>query len=298
MRLTRRSLLGLIWGATCSSLGQPVSSPVPTGSRFELVLSRQLASWVQEIQVQGRCELVILPVFPDAAGLPRYAGPPGILRPELAKFFENLAFLREFEAMHAANVNVRLEAGGWLSAVVLNMRRYYEWAPYLDAVIAHELGHVWLHVLDYPAPVFTGQQDACVAVAAQDMVQHPLIRDEQRRREIPYWPYWEFKLATQLRFLESVEQPLEKTLPACRQVVLMSEWVDMRLGLNEDQWPALGQLEKQLRRHFPSLVPFVESLAELVGSQDLRQRPVYERTLKEVVARTYRAYEGFRRPGG
>lgn len=201
-------------------------------------------------------------------------------RSVLEAFLMNPAFVREFAAMHAANVN--LQAGDSVHAVLLNMRLYGQWAEFIDAVVAHELGHVWLISQGYSATQFRSEADSCVSVTAANAVQHPLIRREQQRRGIPYLPYWLSKLETQLAFLRRAPTPIGPRLSTCQQLVALAEWADARLELTSDLWAQWKEFEEQMQRHFPGAEDWIDDLVGLVRGRDLAEASVYRRTLAQV----------------
>lgn len=249
-------------------------------------LSPPLAQWKEEIEAVRGSKVVLARVFTDRARneilLPEDAGE----RPILRQYFLNPAFLAEFVHMHAANLN-HIGDGGLIHFILLNMARAEEWAGHEDAVLAHELGHVWLFVNDYPAPAFEGRDDSCVAIQAGDAVQHVLIREEIRRRGIDFLPFWRRNLHTQLETLLAHPPDAFTGLPLCRQVSLLTQWVDVRLGLSPETWEDYDRFSEAMARCFPRLAPAVDELAGLIGRADLRDPETYARVQRQVLVRMY-----------
>lgn len=275
-----RRALGLLWAALWLSAQDPAPSAT-------VLLSPPLAQWKEEIEAAGPGKVVLARVFTDGARnqilLPEDAGE----RPLLRQYFLNPAFVAEFVHMHAATVN-HLGPGGPVHFILLNMARSAEWDGHEDAVLAHELGHVWLFVNNYPAPAFEGREDSCVAIQAGDAVQHVLIREEIRRRGIDLLPFWTRNLKTQLETLEAHEPGDFAGLPLCRQVSLLTQWVDVRLGLSPESWKDYERFSQAMTRCFPWLAAAAGELAELLARADLRDPELYARVQLQVLARMRR----------
>lgn len=108
-----------------------------------------------------------------------------VLRPTLT----NPSFLANFDRTQA--LTLRYEAGERKRALVfLNMTMIPPEKDALPALIAHELGHIWLASIGFqPLPYVPGP-NGCLAIHASDMVQHTLMRREMDRRGIDWRTYF------------------------------------------------------------------------------------------------------------
>lgn len=264
-----------------------VLSAQETPPSAAVALSPALAEWKEQIEAVRHSKVVLARVYTDRARneilLPADAGE----RPILRQYFLNPAFVAEFVHMHAATVN-HIGPGGPIHFIVLNMARAEEWAGHEDAVLAHELGHVWLFVNNYPAPAFEGRQDSCIAIQAGDAVQHVLIREEMRRRGIDFLPFWKRNLATQLETLLAHEASDFAGLPLCRQVSLLTQWVDVRLGLPPEAWDDYERFSQAMARCFPWLAPAAEEVVRRISEADLHDLDSYARVQRQVLEVMYR----------
>lgn len=272
------------FGLLLAALLLRAQEPAPSAA---VRLSPDLAKWKEEIEAVRQSKVVLARVFTDRARNELILPADAAERPILRQYFLNPAFVAEFVHMHAATLN-HIGAGGLIHFIVLNMARAEEWAGYEDAVLAHELGHVWLFVNNYPAPAFEGRENSCIAIQAGDAVQHVLIREEIRRRGIEFLPFWKRNLATQLETLLAHSPADFAGLPLCRQVSLLTQWVDVRLGLSPQTWADYDRFSEAMTRSFPMLAPAVGEVVELLSGADLHDRDAYARVQREVLARMYR----------
>src|SRR3954447_3088272 len=140
---------------------------------FASVLSPPLAKWKGEIEATGKTTVVIARVFTDPVRNELMLADDVEFRPLLSRLLANRSFVSQFVQTHAMNVNANTGVRP-VSVVFLNMARAADWEGQEDAVIAHELGHIWLHTQGYQAPHVAGRL-SCEAVHAGDIVQHVLI---------------------------------------------------------------------------------------------------------------------------
>lgn len=272
------------FGLLLAALLLRAQDPAPSAA---VSLSPALAKWKEEIVAVRHSKVVLARVFTDRARNELILPADAAERPILRQYFLNPAFVAEFVHMHAATLN-HIGAGGPMHFIVLNMARAEEWAGYEDAVLAHELGHVWLFVHNYPAPAFEGRENSCIAIQAGDAVQHVLIREEMRRRGIEFLPFWKRNLATQLETLLAHRPADFAGLPLCRLASLLTQWVDVRLGLSPQTWADYDRFSEVMTRSFPVLAPAVAEVVELLSGADLHDRDAYARVQREVLARMYR----------
>jgi hypothetical protein len=263
------------------------------GSSAVVSLSAPLAQWKREIEAVRHSKVVLARIFTDQAGneiiLPQDAEE----RPILRQYFLNPAFIAEFVHMQAATLNYK-SGGGMIHFILLNMARAEEWDDQEEAVLAHEFGHVWLFANNYPAPAFEGKADSCVAILAGDAVQHVLIREEMRRRGIDYLTYWTRNLETQLESLDGRSPDAFAQLPLCREMTLLTQWLDVRLGLSAGSWGNYGRFLEAMARSFPRLRPHVEEVERLLRGANLGDIDIYTQVLRQVLVKMYAVAESLR----
>jgi hypothetical protein len=257
----------------------PVSAFEPSAS---IALTARLADWKKEIEERGTGRIVLVRVYTDHEQnrivLPGDTEQRDILR----RYFLNASFIDEFVEMHGINLNYRGPEGVF-HFVLLNMARAAEWVEHEEAVLAHELGHVWLHAMNYPAAVYEGAADSCLTIQAGDAVQHVLIRQELARRGIPYVPYWTGNLAKLLDALERNEARSAGNRPACQAGARVVIWLDARLGLSAETWECYEPFMDAMKSAFPELEPQVDRLVALISSENLEDPGVHLRVLRQVL---------------
>lgn len=245
-------------------------------------LSDRLAGWKAEIEAVRASKVVLARIYIDRDRNEIILPADAEERPLLRHYFFNPAFIAEFTHMHAANLT-HIEEGRLVHFVLLNMARVEEWGAEEEAVIAHEFGHIWLFVNDYPAPAFEGRSDSCVAIQAGDAVQHVLIRDQMRRRGIDFNPYWVRNLRVQLEALENVGPEAFRSLPVCRQMAMLTQWVDVRLGLSAERWEDYDRYEAAMERSFPHLKEPAAEIARMLEGAGLSEPEAYTAALRAVL---------------
>ena len=212
----------------------------------------------------------------------------GAFAPALAGYLADASIRRELEAAHALTVNHE-DASGRTHFILLNMARAGEWAFAEDELLAHELGHVWLAVRGFDAPVFAPGPLACLAVHAGDIPQHVLIRREMRRRGIGDSRYQIRNLATTLAALESGALP---DLAPCQRLQLLSQWLDMRLNLDESAWHGWRPFDRLAADRYPDLARHVAAVEALIRDADLTRREGYLHALRLARQRLQMANRG------
>lgn len=250
-------------------------------------MSPALADWKKEIEITGKGRVILARIYTDREQnriiLPTDTEERDILK----RYFLNPSFVRLFVDMHGANLNyIGLE--GTFQFVLLNMARAAEWGDQEDAVLGHELGHVWLHATGYPVPVYEGKGDSCLSIQAGDAVQHVVIRDELKRRGIPYSPYWTSNLEKLVAALENQPPRPATEIPTCQAASQIVLWLDARLGLSADDWGGFDNFVATMNRSFPDLEPQVDRLYELIHGKDLRDRDTHFQVLQQVLVAMYR----------
>ena len=195
-------------------------------------------------------------------------------RASFAAYLKQDEFVRQLMAAQALTVSSR-DGNGTRNYIFLNMSRTSDWEGHEDAILAHELGHVWLRALGYPSPIYQGGQTACLSIHAGDVVQHVLIRRETQRRGIDY-------AAQSIRALEQAMRDYwpSNTLEPCTAVQEAALWVDVRLGISQARWSRLPQFETFMRRNFATLESAVDDLETYLKPLDLRDKNVHRQALR------------------
>jgi len=251
-----------------------------------IVLSEPLAEWKREIEETGTGRVILARVYTDHERNLLILPSDAQQRPALRRYFLNDSFVKAFVTAHAVNINYE-GIEGKFHFILLNMVRAGEWHGLEEAVLAHEFGHVWLYARGYPFPVYEGRADSCVSIVAGDTLQHILVREEIRRRSIPYLPYWLGKLDTSLEELERTAHNARNNIPVCHQMAQLALWLDVRLGLSPEQWNNYDRFLEAMEQNSPALKPHVEGLYELLRRADVRDRDVHLRTLQKVLLKMY-----------
>lgn len=247
-----------------------------------VALTPALATWKADIEASGKTTVVLARVFTDAGRNELTLPDDAEFRPFLRTLLESRSFVSQFVQTHAINVNSNTGLRP-ISVVLLNMARAADWDGQEDAVIAHELGHVWLHARGYQAP-HVAQGLSCEAVHAGDIVQHILIREQLRIRHIDFLPFWIRTLESALRQLNQPDGDRQQ-VPAdpCQRVARLALWVDVTLGLTEKEWSRRPALLTAFRQRFPALESPAVQIANMLRGRDLEDRQTYQRLLRNVM---------------
>ncbi|MFN7937043.1 MAG: hypothetical protein U0R19_27215 [Bryobacteraceae bacterium] len=188
-------------------------------------------------------------------------------------------FVRQFVQAHALNVNYSGEEGVF-HFILLNMARAADWQGREDDLLAHEYGHIWLAAKGYKSPAYA---DRCLAIAAGDIVQHILVREEGARRGFDYPAFWKQTHEAWLEKEAAITDP--PALDACQKMLLVSEWVDATLAFAEGGWERRDAYLGLLSQRHPTMQPVVEELAAWLSDADLWDHGTYQSALQHV-ART------------
>jgi len=232
-------------------------------------LGGPLELWRSEIEKTGPLPVYLLHLEPGET-----APLDAPHRATLAQFTDNPNFQQQFANAQALSVTV-MGNEGRMSFVLVNKRQTpAEDEPY---VIAHEFGHLWLKAKKYPAPAYSGGPAGCLSISAGDAVQHVLIRKEMDRRKVEWRRGWIRALEKALAALEAEENPAPPN--RCQAVAQAALWVDVRLGLTDEQWPARSRFLKLLGKRFPVIQPAAEELAVRLAAGDLEDKPAHLQAL-------------------
>ena len=245
-------------------------------------LSAPLAQWKQEIEKESHAPLVIARVYRDRQQN-TITLPPDTPQRDIAKsYLMKEEFVRQLMQSYALLISHHGPAG-LVNIIMLNMDRKAEWASE-DAIIAHEMGHVWLKALDYPVPIIQDGPNMCLGIETGDVVQHILIRREMDRRGIDYLEGWRRDLDAALQKLEDEPAESSPTEP-CRRLRLAALWLDVRLGLTDATWPNRPRLEAELRTHAAPMLPIVDQIETYLRGVDVASKPVHGEALSFVLER-------------
>lgn len=236
----------------------------------------QLDEWREQIQELSGGSVVVIHVETEPTEnvlrIPAaFAG-----RPIAANLLRQETFVAQFVRAHALSVNYT-GAEGTFHFVFMNMARQKDWEGMEDSLLAHELGHIWLHANGYRAPAYN---NSCLSTHTGDIVQHILIREETRRRGFDYMRFW---IRNQEKWLAEEEKSDEPgVLDECHRLQLISAWMDAALGLTSAKWNQLERFLRLLRSKYSDLEPIVKELTVLLSGLDLWDRSVYELALARV----------------
>jgi hypothetical protein len=243
-----------------------------------VALTPRLAKWKSDIEATGKTTVVLTRVYTDTARNELQLPADAEFRPSLEKLLSRQAFTTLFIQTFAMNVNLSTGIRP-ISVVLLNMARSSDWEGEEEAVIAHEFGHIWLHVNGYPA-LDAVSRLSCETVHASDIVQHVLIRDEMRARQIDYLPFW-------LRALEEAFARVGNQstgLNRCDDVALLALWMDVSLGLSSKDWPRREEFLAAMEKSNPDIKREALAITRILRNRNLRDRGVYQRVLRSVLA--------------
>ena len=135
--------------------------------------SSVLDNWRAEIEMLDQSQVLIMRITEDT---PPPQDPAA--RNIITQVFQSPGFTSQFARAEAMSVT-----NGKYHFVLINPALTPE--KNYDAVLAHELGHLWLKAQGYPSPVYLGG----------DAVQHVSIRAELDRRKIDLRDDWLVRLA-------------------------------------------------------------------------------------------------------
>ncbi len=257
-------------------------------SSSRVALTPPLARWKADIEATGKTTVVLARVFTDAGRNELTLPDDADFRPFLRTLLESKSFVAQFVQTHAINVNSNTGLRP-ISVVLLNMARAADWDGQEDAVIAHELGHIWLHARGYQAP-HAANGLSCEAVHAGDIVQHILIREQMRIRRIAFLPFWIRTLEVALDELNAntADQAAQRIDP-CRRISRLALWVDVALGLSDKDWSRGPELLSAFRKNFPELEQPASRIEMLLRGRNLQGHQTYQLLLREVLFEVHRA---------
>jgi hypothetical protein len=243
----------------------------------------ELLRWQQEITARSGARIAAIPVNTSADGNLLTIPPAFPGREFVRSLLADPGFVAQLIRADALTVNWQQPAGSAPSFhfILLHMARAAEWPEgQPDAVLAHELGHIWLHAEGYRSLPYT-QELGCAATHAGDIVQHQLIRPELRRRDLSaYDALWTQR---QDRWL-AAPQPDPTALDRCARMQLLSACCDALLGYTDEEWPGRAAWLTTVRRLYGSIAAMADSLRDAFSGRDLSDRSIYEWALARSLA--------------
>ena len=209
----------------------------------------------------------------------RVEAPDGVpYPPVLARYLADASFRAQLAAAHALTLNYE-GAEGRAHYVLLNQGTAAQWKDHEDGLVAHELGHIWLHARGFRAPLLEEGKPACLTILTGDIPQHILIRREARRREMDPRPYLISKLKVDL---DNLEKAAATRIEGCQRLVALGHWLDMRLGLEPGDWDGQARLEALYADHWAAIRPAADRLTELLKAADLEDPEGFARAMATV----------------
>jgi hypothetical protein len=197
--------------------------------------------------------------------------------PEVAaRALSDASFRQNLAAAHALTVN--WEGPPRAHYVLLNMALAGQWKDAEEGLLAHEIGHIWLNARGFRSPPFEPGPRACLGILAGDIPQHILIRAEIERRGISGSRYWLGNLELAMQLTGKSPPKLEP----CQKLVVLSQWMDARLGATPDTWAEWECFEALQRKIHPWLLPYADTLENLLRGADLRTPAGFAGTVERV----------------
>lgn len=239
-------------------------------------LTPALLEWRAEIEKRAR-PVYITRVDYDSANN-AYRLPPDAPRRDLfASYLRTPAFLSDFQHLYAASLTHNAK-GGEAYLIMLNMARAGEWNDSEEAVIAHEMAHLWLQSLGYPAPAYQPGPLSCVGMFSGDIVQHVLIRRELDRRGIRHRRLLARVLDATARDLAANPKPPEQD--RCLLVRQAAQLTDAILGMQGEDWPGRETYDKVWRDKLPDIEAPVARILAYLQDHEVSSREGHEAAIK------------------
>lgn len=241
-------------------------------------LTPALLQWKQEIERRGQCTVVVARVYTDAATNTLRLPADTPHRDIVKRFLEDESIVRVLVVAHAMNVNYT-GAEGRFRIALLNMALAHQWTGQEEAVLAHEFSHMWIMAQAYPYSPLGSRRDVCEQSAANDVVQHILMRRDLAARHIVYNPYWISSLTISLAQLE--KPPVTGATPTrCQQMAALATWIDVALGLTPATWPGTSRFLALLPERHPELQPIATDLIAYLRNRDVADKATYAAALR------------------
>ena len=229
-------------------------------------------NWRAEIERLDRSKVIVLRVTEDMA-------PPQdpIARSIITQVFQSAGFTAQFTRAEAMSVTNGKYHFVLINPVLTSETNY-------EAVLAHELGHLWLKAQGYPSPIYQGGEAGCLAVSTGDVVQHVLIRAEMDRRQIDWRRHWMENLGSATDHMENAGQT-QPPAPICQRLSQLALWIDVKLGLDPTSWNGFERFENAMAASFPELKQPAGEMSIHLSRLNLTDKTVHRQALGYVFAR-------------
>ena len=238
--------------------------------QLPFALPAALEEWKAEIEARSfnRIEIIRIPGDPI----------PLEDREVLYSYFNRGDFAESFSRAQA--LTFRYETGGKSrSLILLNLPRMQQTQNSSAALIAHELGHLWLASIGLPSPVYTPGPKACLAIHTGDIVQHILLRAESDRRGIPWRPSYERDYTAASESLK--KEPTAGAGDDCLRAQRLSLLIDVRTSFEPKAFAAREEYLEALARQDREAEAIAIELIEQFDGKLTLEKSAYEWALEQ-----------------
>jgi len=252
-------------------------------------LSPRLLEWRKEIETRGGGRLLPVRVFVETRqGVPTYILPDDAPeRPVLVRYFGDANFRTQFVRTHAVSLNYTGPEGK-LFFIILNMDRL---KGDEDILLSHEFGHAWFHASGLRAPALPPGGAACQAIHVGDIVQHILIREEQRRRGFDFRPQWTRELEEAVVRLRGQTPETQPPPDPCLRLERLALLVDVESGLTDGQWSNRPEFLARLPAGDPRLADLAHRLTRILSGFELTEAIEYYMALGTVLSASHLLFQ-------
>ena len=236
-----------------------------------------LESWKAEIESRSTKSIEIIRIPGDPI--------PDQDRQLLLSYFARPDFAENFSRAQALTFRYEIQ-GRSRSLILLNLPKMQQTQNSPAALIAHELGHLWLASIGLPSTLYKPGPLACLGIHYSNIVQHILIRTESDRRGIDWRPSYirDYTAASDSLKLEPTGGPGDECLRAQR----LSLIIDVITGFEPKSFPARETYLQQLAAQDPAAEALAIELIEELDSKLSLNKDAYASALsaaKSAVAR-------------
>lgn len=232
-----------------------------------------ISTWVNEIQATGQRRIFAARIYMDVARNEWTLPADTPQRPAFAALLRSEHVVVQLPNAYALTVNLD-RGSARASFILLNMARAGDWLGLEASLLAHEIGHVWLHAGGKPGSAVS---DGCVGVHAADIVQHVLIRTETARRGVPLEPY--LQRTFQIAYDAMKSGPLKPAAPdVCQEAAALSLLSDVRAS----NWALRNDFEARIGERFPDLPRVIDTLAGVLQEDRIQTTTGYGNAVLQV----------------
>ncbi|MCX6609350.1 MAG: hypothetical protein NTW74_00685 [Acidobacteria bacterium] len=238
--------------------------------QLPVALPAPLEEWKAEIEARAfhRIEIIRVPGDPV----------PDEDREVLFSYFNRPDFAAQFSRTQALTFRYE-KAGRTRSLILLNLPMMQSTQNSPAALIAHELGHLWLASLGFSPPVYEPGPKGCLSIHTGDIVQHILLRAESDRRGIPWRPSYERDYTAASESLRNA--PPQGVGDDCFRAQRLSLMVDVRTGFETKSFAAREEYLALLARQDPQAEAIAIELIELLDGKLGLEKSAYEWALEQ-----------------